>query len=1079
LEEKEMSKKMENQKHAKKLSLLLVVAMLSFAALPIVSLADEQGDAIESEYTESSIVTEEDVTTGESAVTQEAIAPAEEEQSEETLPVAPVTSAGIKSLAAVAPTATDLHRDAEVHVNNAKDLLDVLGNGVANKVYLAAGNYQLASGLIGNYNAGNDSYETAGYTYSYGYPRVTRSVELIAENGEASIYNNPGYRHLFLDGDIAMSFENVKLVGNNGGGIYNGMGTLTLNNAVITGCTANDSTRGTYDGGAVKSLGTYLVLNNCTFEGNTGNWGGAVYAQAGATANNCTFTNNTAKDATNTYNGYGGAIAFGGKLEVIGGTMSGNYADVMGGAIARPYSAPGSIMEGHVKGVKFENNTTNGNGGAIASITTKGFVVEDCTFIGNKAMVKGGIGNGGAVFATSIGDMTIKNSTMTGNSGYFGGAVAMDGPGNLVIENSSISGNAAKDVGGGVSAHNNGTVTLTNVSLKNNSVQGSNLAYGGGLYLANKSGAVITGSEIANNTAVCGGGAYIESKGNVDFTNTDITANSAESAGGLYSGEFEATNTVTMNGGSIKNNTADTLGGGWFVYDANAVANGTKIEGNTAAGNGGGLYVFLGSISLLGATLSDNEADYGGGAYVSNYTNYDVELNLTDTVVSGNKATYAAGVVTFGPLNALRTNFTDNVATNFAGAIMSDGGGSVTLKDSTVKENKADLVAGIYATHLDKLTTKNVTFSENDSRLGYAWRLDKADASDTFANLHTANILNTTYTAGYTNAYNNIDVYFTRANVNLTYKQNVADVAGSGTQTTAASPTYNNEQSIDLITKPYMAVTLKAARDVKDWIPSGKRFMGWSTERDGAVLNDLVMPQKDVTLYAIWDDLPVVPEPEITPDPDPETPPTPQPPVVTPPTPQPPVTPPTPDPVTIPPTLEPTEIPPAHTTPMPNPTSVIQGFSERDQEKLDAQTGNIWTDISNGNVPLGTLLVDGVWSLLNLLLALIALVVSIIVSVKMVYRRRDQEDRQNQRKRGILMGIGSVIFGLLTGILFILLEDMTLPMVWINKWTLVIGIAFIVHISCIILRRLFLRRDKETFDTMGEAKQIEIVEFVY
>jgi len=190
-----------------------------------------------------------------------------------------------------------------VTVDNPVDLLDVVANGVATTVNLAPGSYQLAP-VLGNPDA---------YVASKGYLVVNRSITFASTGAGATILNNPLSRHMYVysnsNANITLAFANVALMGNNGGGIHfqNISGTLTLNGAVVQGCTANDPDRASgpslsvYNGGGLNapSATANMVLNACTFANNTASNGdgGAVYA-GGSLANirteGVTFQNNSA-----------------------------------------------------------------------------------------------------------------------------------------------------------------------------------------------------------------------------------------------------------------------------------------------------------------------------------------------------------------------------------------------------------------------------------------------------------------------------------------------------------------------------------------------------------------------------------------------------------------------------------------------------------------------------------------------------------------------------------------------------------------------------------------------------------------
>jgi hypothetical protein len=137
---------------------------------------------------------------------------------------------------------------------------------------------------------------------------VTGTIEhFIIQRGEGGIFNN---------GTITLN--NSTIVSNTAsssdwGGIFNGGGTLVMNDSAVNGnqgldgggilnsggtVTLNDSSvsnNNSYTGGGIYSSGT-LTLNNSTVSGNTAFLGGGIYNDSTGTVNlnNCTISNNTA-----------------------------------------------------------------------------------------------------------------------------------------------------------------------------------------------------------------------------------------------------------------------------------------------------------------------------------------------------------------------------------------------------------------------------------------------------------------------------------------------------------------------------------------------------------------------------------------------------------------------------------------------------------------------------------------------------------------------------------------------------------------------------------------------------------------
>lgn len=123
--------------------------------------------------------------------------------------------------------------------------------------------------------------------------------------------------------------------------------------------------------------------------------------------------------------------------------------------------------------------------------------------------------------------------------------------------------------------------------------------------------------------------------------------------------------------------------------------------------------------------------------------------------------------------------------------------------------------------------------------------------------------------------------------------------------------------------------------------------------------------------------------------------------------------------------------------------------------------------IRDGETPLGGFNYTGVWSLLNLIMSLVVLIVGVITLITLVNnRKRKQEDEEREiefqqegrtRRYGALKiatGVASVI----AMILFLILEDMTLPRVWIDRWTPCIGLAALFGLLVWLIQFLVKRK---------------------
>ena len=106
------------------------------------------------------------------------------------------------------------------------------------------------------------------------------------------------------------------------------------------------------------------------------------------------------------------------------------------------------------------------------------------------------------------------------------------------------------------------------------------------------------------------------------------------------------------------------------------------------------------------------------------------------------------------------------------------------------------------------------------------------------------------------------------------------------------------------------------------------------------------------------------------------------------------------------------------------------------------------TTIANNNAPLAT--TEGSWALINLIATLLVFLIAIILLV-MAFVNKRKEDEELQIKNKMIGRIISIIVAIITGFIFLITEDMSLPMVLVDKWTLLMIILLIVQLIIMIL----------------------------
>lgn len=102
----------------------------------------------------------------------------------------------------------------------------------------------------------------------------------------------------------------------------------------------------------------------------------------------------------------------------------------------------------------------------------------------------------------------------------------------------------------------------------------------------------------------------------------------------------------------------------------------------------------------------------------------------------------------------------------------------------------------------------------------------------------------------------------------------------------------------------------------------------------------------------------------------------------------------------------------------------------------------------------------GTWAFINLLTVFINFILSIILLL-MIYINNRKEDDETEVKNKILMRICTLIIAIISGIVFLLTEDMTLPMVLIDEWTPLMIIILVFNIIAAILSRRKIKEKEE------------------
>jgi hypothetical protein len=289
-----------------------------------------------------------------------------------------------------------------------------------------------------------------------GLPSITSQIII---NGNGSTIKRGGsnsFRIFHVSGGLGNLTLNDLTISNGysgrggGGGIFN-IGTLILNNSIVSENSTGPDYYESYNGGGVFNTGTLHLINSIIIGNKAGDGIGGLCDES---------TGCSGSDGS-----HGGGIYNTGILTLTNSTISSNAAGSGGGSSC----------------YKCGWNPVDGDGGSGGGIYNAGkFSLTSSTISGNRA---GGGANGGAGGGIcSTGPMTLTNSTISGNRTDYGGGDGIDGSGGgiysggqAILTNSTIWGNRStygyhetSPYGEGGGIYSAGTLELTNTIVANN-----------------------------------------------------------------------------------------------------------------------------------------------------------------------------------------------------------------------------------------------------------------------------------------------------------------------------------------------------------------------------------------------------------------------------------------------------------------------------------------------------------------------------------------------------------------------------------------------------------------------------------
>lgn len=585
----------------------------------------------------------------------------------------------------------------------------------------AAISQNTASGAAAD-NGGGGIYNLNGGTLHIDNATISNNVANGMSGSGGGILNDIGSILIITDSQITGNTSNRA-----GGGIENNAGSVTL-----TDVTLNNNTTFTSPGNGgglhITGAGTAMINDGTVNNNNAGAEGGGLWNGTGTmTINGTTISGNTASGAAADQGGGGIYNLNGGTLAIINAQITNNTATGTlgsGGGILNDVGSQLAVTDSEISG----NTAVRAGGGIEDNSGTSTILLTNVNLDNNS--VTGPPGNGGGLHITGGGSATIIGGTVNGNTAALEGGGLWNGSGTMRITDTEIDGNtalgAAADDGGGGIFNTSGTVELSNAMVSNNKATGTSGSGGGLLSLA---GNIYMTATFDSNSANRAGGAIeiivgVLTINGATFTNNDVdgTAGTPNPGNGGAIHITGTTASTTIAGGIFDGNRARREGGAlWNQTGCLMSVEDSTIRNNTASGpdathGGGGIFNNGGTLGVAFVTLHDNEANgtagNGGAIHIKSGT---AELMLV--TISGNTAAAnGGGIYNNATLTVNAATITQNTAAANGGGVAAGISGTLALgvfKNCIIADNSAVLGQDIFAAG-DPFTTNGYNIIGED-----------------------------------------------------------------------------------------------------------------------------------------------------------------------------------------------------------------------------------------------------------------------------------------------------------------------------------------------------------------------------
>ena len=475
---------------------------------------------------------------------------------------------------------------------------------------------------------------------------------------ESTLFMNNIGRALHVEADNVY-ITNSEFTRNDGGAVDVESNNVLINNTEFNYNTAKS-------GGAVEVISSTIVITWCNFTYNEAFlYGGAIYFGPGSSVSisDSILTSNRAE--------FGGAIHIWlGSVFMSNCTVTNNMADVNGGAISGNVSSTLSISDSIL------TNNRADYGGAI-DVYSCSVSISDSELTNNSADKSGGVIN------VDSGSVSISDSILTSNRAEFGGVIDV-WLGSVFMSNCTVTNNMADGNGGAIHCNAGSTVSISDSTLTKNKAHD----YGGAIDVYSCS-VSISDSELTNNSAGSDGGAIGIYTGGVSISNSTLSKNKADYGGAIR----VSLGNVSISYSTLSKNEAD-YGGAISIFSGTVSISDSTLKKNSADHNGGAIRIFASSsVCIYKSTLTNNRAAHGGGMIHV----YSSSVSFSYSTLTNNRAEYGGAIVVYsGSASVSDSTLTHNTADGSGGALYGNLGSTVSISNSTLKNNIATYGGGIF-----------------------------------------------------------------------------------------------------------------------------------------------------------------------------------------------------------------------------------------------------------------------------------------------------------------------------------------------------------------------------------------------